>query len=162
IMPLTNDQTALQNEINNLPTLGNTYRDIGMVWGWRVISNAEPFTEGVPYSNTQWSKTVIMMTDGNATVNTVLSGEGAYNAPGTSMSPTDINNKFEQICTNMKAQGIRIYTITFQSAIQQSTKQYYSQCATTPSMYYDAPTNQDLINAFNAIATQLSQLHLSE
>ena len=162
ILPLTNNQTNLLNEINILPTANNTYSDIGMVWGWRVISPSFPFQEGASFSDSTWSKTVILMTDGNNTINTVMSGEGAYGTPGTSMSVTDENNKFEQVCTNMKAQGIRIYTITFQSAINASTKQFYSQCATNTSMYYDAPTNASLVTAFQNIATQLSQLHLSK
>jgi Flp pilus assembly protein TadG len=162
ILPLTNNQTALLNEINILPTANNTYSDVGMVWGWRVISPGFPFQEGAAYSDTTWSKTVILMTDGNNTINTVMSGEGIYGATGTSMSVTDQNNKFEQICTNMKALGIRIYTITFQSAINNTTRQFYSSCATNPGMYYDAPTNADLTTAFQNIATQLSQLHLTQ
>jgi len=162
IQPLTNNQTTLLNVINNLPTANNTYSDVGMVWGWRVVSPGFPFQEGASYSDSTWSKTVILMTDGNNTINTTMSGEGAYGAPGTSMSVTDQNNKFEQVCTNMKALGIRIYTITFQSAINASTKQFYRQCATNTSMYYDAPSNADLTTAFQSIATQLSQLHLTK
>ena len=162
VLPLTSDQSALLAEINSLPTANNTYSDVGMVWGWRVISPGFPFQEGAAYSDTTWSKTVILMTDGNNTINTVISGEGPYGAAGTSMSTTDQNNKFEQTCTNMKALGIRIYTITFQSAINATTRQFYSQCATITSMYYDAPTNAALTTAFQNIATQLSQLHLSK
>ena len=162
VVPLTNNETTLKNEINGLPTLGNTYSDIGMVWGWRVVSPNYPFQEASAYSDTNWSKTVILMTDGNNTINTVISGEGNYGATGTSTSTTEQNNKFEQVCTNMKAMGIRIYTITFQSAINATTQQFYRSCATNPSMYYNAPANQDLVNAFEKIATQLSQLHLSK
>jgi Flp pilus assembly protein TadG len=163
VLPLTSDQSALQAEINALPTANNTYPDIGMVWGWRLISPSFPFTEGASYSDNTWSKTVIMMTDGNATINAVASGEGYYGVtPGISQTTTDQNNSFEQICTNMKAQGIRIYTITFQAAINDTTRGFYSQCATNTSMYYDAPTNASLTTAFQQIATQLSQLHLTQ
>jgi Flp pilus assembly protein TadG len=162
VLPMTNNQSALLAEINALPTANNTYPDIGMVWGWRMISPNFPFEEGTSYSDPTWSKTVIMMTDGNATINTVMSGEGAYNTPGTSQTSTDQNNFFEQTCTNMKAQGIRIYTITFQSAINETTMGYYQDCATNPSMYFNAPTNADLTTAFQAIATQLGQLHLTQ
>ena len=102
------------------------------------------------------------MTDGNNTINTVMSGEGKYGTTGTSTSTTDQNNKFAATCTAMKAQGIRVYTITFQSAINATTQQYYRQCATNTGMYFNAPTNADLTAAFQSIATQLSQLHLTK
>ena len=134
-----------------------------MVWGWRLISPGFPFTEGASYTDPTWSKTVIMMTDGNATINTNASGEGFTGyTTGISVTPTDQNTHFDNICTAMKAQGIRIYTITFQSAINATTQQFYQDCATNPSMYFNAPTNADLTTAFQAIATQLGQLHLTQ
>jgi Flp pilus assembly protein TadG len=162
VLPMTSNQNALLAEINALPTAYSTYPDIGMVWGWRMISPGFPFTEGASYSDPTWSKTVIMMTDGNATTASVASGEGFAGTTGISQSATDENNKFAQICTNMKAQGIRVYTITFQSAINSTTMGYYQDCATNPSMYFNAPTNADLTTAFQAIATQLGQLHLTQ
>jgi len=163
VLPLTSNQTALLAEINALPTANNTYPDIGMVWGWRLISPGFPFTEGASYTDPTWSKTVIMMTDGNATINTNASGEGFTGyTTGISVTPTDQNTHFDNICTAMKAQGIRIYTITFQSAINATTQQFYQDCATNPSMYFNAPTNADLTTAFQAIATQLGQLHLTQ
>ena len=162
VIPMTNDKDALLAEINALPTANNTYSDVGMVWGWRLISHGFPFTEGVDSSDKTWSKTVILMTDGNNTINTVMSGEGKYGTTGTSTSTTDQNNKFAATCTAMKAQGIRVYTITFQSAINATTQQYYRQCATNTGMYFNAPTNADLTAAFQSIATQLSQLHLTK
>jgi len=162
ILPLTNDKAQIQGVINNLPTRGNTYSNLGMIWGWRVISPDFPFTEGAPYEDNKWSKTVILMTDGDNTINRTYSGEGPYNTPGTSLTATDQNNKFAQICTNMKAKGIRIYTITFQSAINNTTKSFYRNCATNPGMYFDAPSNQSLTEAFQSIANQLSQLHITK
>lgn len=162
ILPMTNDKAALQNKINTLPTQGNTYSNLGMVWGWRVISPDAPFSEAAPYDDPKWSKTVILMTDGDNTINNVYSGEGPAGCTGCSTTVTQQNNKFLQVCTNMKAKGIRIYTITFQSAINSTTKSFYRNCATTSAMYFDAPSNQNLIDAFASIANQLSQLHLTK
>ncbi len=162
IQPLINDQKKLLSIIGGLQVGGNTYSNIGMVWGWRVISEDFPFSEGSPYDDKRWSKTVILMTDGDNTINSTYSGEGPYGTTGTSTTATQQNQKFAQICTNMKAKGIRVYTITFQSAINSTTKGYYRNCATSPTMYYDAPSNQSLINAFDEIANQLSQLHITK
>lgn len=162
IVPLTNNKATLQNAINSLPTEGNTYSNLGMIWGWRVISPDFPFREASSYDDLRWSKTVILMTDGDNTINNVYSGEGAAGTSGVSTTVTQQNTKFLQVCKNMKAKGIRIYTITFQSAINATTKGYYRDCASEKSMYFDAPSNQKLIDAFADIANQLSQLHLTK
>lgn len=162
VVPMTNDHEALQHSIDTLPTEGNTYSNIGMLWAWRMISPDFPFTEASPYTDGRWSKTVILMTDGDNTINNVYSGEGRAGGSGISTTVTQQNNKFRDICTAMKRAGIRIYTITFRSAINSTTKGYYRDCATSPTMYFDAPSNQDLVDAFTDIANQLSQLHLTK
>lgn len=161
ILPMTNNQTTLLSTISALPTSGNTYADLGMLWGWRVISPGHPFTEGAAYDDQHWSKTVILMTDGNNTLDSVYSGEGRRGDAGVSSSVTEINNKLRDACTAMKAEGIKIYTITFTSSISSTTKGFYRNCATTAANYYDAPSDQDLIDAFQTIANQLSQLHIA-
>ncbi|MFH1158632.1 MAG: TadE/TadG family type IV pilus assembly protein [Pseudomonadota bacterium] len=162
VLPLTNDQAALQSKINALATQGNTYSHLGMVWGWRIVSPDFPFSEAAAYDDRRWSKTVILMTDGDNTINSVYSGEGAPGSPWVSTTVAQQNSKFAQVCANMKAEGIRIYTITFQSGINAETKSFYRNCATNSNMYYDAPSSQSLIDAFQNIADQLSQLHITK
>jgi hypothetical protein len=48
VVPLTNNRSVLDGAINSLTAAGNTYGNVGMVWGWRVISPDPPFTEGTP------------------------------------------------------------------------------------------------------------------
>jgi hypothetical protein len=64
------------------------------------------------------------------------------------------------VCQNAKDAGVTIYTITFQSGISNATRELFRQCATDQTKYFNAPSNQDLINAFENIANQLSQLHI--
>ncbi len=161
LQPLTNSQSTLQNVIDNLPTSGNTYSHLGMVWGWRVISPDFPFSEGESYEHQDWTKTVILMTDGNNTIDSRYSGEGITGDPGVSDSVTDENNKLAEVCQSMKEAGVRVYTVTFQSNINETTKDYYRTCATSTSMYFDAPSDQDLIDIFEEIANQLSRLHVT-
>jgi len=156
IVPLTNSQSTLQTSINNLTANGNTYINVGLVWGWRVLSPTAPFTEGSEYGDPDWSKTIILMTDGN---NEPLSTYSAYGA-NSSVTATQLNNKMMTVCSNAKAAGVTIYTITFQSGISNSTRTLFRQCASDESKYFDAPSNQDLITAFENIANQLSQLHI--
>jgi len=162
VQPLTNNQSDLLTEINGLPTSGNTYSHLGMVWGWRVVSPTSPFTEGAEYDDPKWSKTVILMTDGDNTIDSVYSTEGRYGTSGVSTNATQENNKLAAVCQDMKDEGIRIYTVTFKSSINATTKSYYRACATSTSMYYDAPSADDLIAVFEKIAHQLSKLHITK
>lgn len=156
IVPLTNNKTALQSAVNGLSANGNTYINVGLVWGWRVLSPTFPFEEGVDYDDPDWSKTIVLMTDGD---NQPLSTYSAYGA-SSSLTASQLNTKMMSVCQNAKDAGIKIYTITFQSGISNQTRQLFRQCASEPSFYFDAPSNQDLISAFENIANQLSQLHI--
>jgi len=158
IVPLTNNQAALQAAIDGLQATGNTYINVGLVWGWRVISPTYPFTEGAAYDDVDWSKTVILMTDGDNVPYNTYSAYGEN--PG--LSANNLNNKVTTVCNNMKAEGVTLYTITFQSGISNSTRTLFRNCATKEEMYFDAPSNQDLVNVFENIANQLSQLHIVE
>ena len=156
LVPLTNNQTALQSAINGLQATGNTYINVGLVWGWRVISPSYPFTEGAAYGDVDWSKTVVLMTDGDNVPYNQYSAYGSY--PG--LSDNNLDSKVTSVCNNVKAQGVTLYTITFQSGISNSTRTLFRNCATKEEFYFDAPSNQDLIEVFENIANQLSQLHI--
>ena len=66
------------------------------------------------------------------------------------------------ICTAMKAEKIKIYTIIFGGAPNATTQALYQACATSPSMYYYAPNNDALASAFTAIGGQLANLLIIE
>ncbi|MDP2206041.1 MAG: pilus assembly protein [Alphaproteobacteria bacterium] len=156
IVPLTNNQNTLQTAINGLAATGNTYINVGLVWGWRVLSPTPPFTQGSEYGDPDWSKTIILMTDGD---NVPLNAYSAYGAnPG--ITAAQLNTRMMTVCQSAKDAGVTLYTITFQSGINNATRELFRQCASDPSKYFNAPSNQDLISAFENIANQLSQLHI--
>jgi hypothetical protein len=66
------------------------------------------------------------------------------------------------LCTAMKDQDIIIYTMTFGPAPSTATKDLYTSCATKPDMYFDAPTDSALQQAFVTIADELSALRIAE
>ena len=163
IVPLTNDRAVLDNLVSQLTdanAVGNTYGNVGMAWGWRVISPDPPFTEGVEYNDPEWSKAVIMMTDGDNTMHGTYSVYG--NTSSHNIRADDLDDRFAETCALMKAEGITVYTITFQSGISNATRQIFRTCATSPDHYFNAPSNADLQVAFRRIANQLSALHLSK
>jgi Flp pilus assembly protein TadG len=186
ITPLTGVKATVDTAIQALRawSRGGTMGDIGMAWGLRVLSPEPPFTEGLAWNTPKWSKAVILMTDGdnqfykltsttgankvNNAVNSDYSGYGRldqYGALGTTNTTTAktvINSRLTQVCQAMKDKGITVYTITFTSGINQATKDIYKACASSPAKWFDSPSQADLRASFRAIATELSQLRVSQ
>ena len=158
IMPLTSDRQALIDHTDDMIPHGNTLGNIGMAWGARVLSPEFPFEEAHAWDNFYWKKAIVMMTDGDNTKNSKYSSFW-FNAKNQ-MSVTKFNNRFAETCEALKAKGVTIYTITFTSGINETTKDYYRNCATSEDQYFDAPTQEELINVFETIARELSNLHI--
>lgn len=158
VMPLSSDQQALIDHLETMTPHGNTLGNIGMVWGGRLISPEPPFEEGSDWDDINWRKAIVMMTDGNNTRDGTYSAFWFRNKHG--LTVTDFNQRFEETCTALKERGVTIYTVTFTSGISQDTKDYYTRCATSEDHHHDAPTQEDLIDVFETISRELSNLHI--
>jgi len=174
VTPLTNVKTTLDSAVNAMNATGNTVIPAGLAWAWRLISPGVPFTEGVGYDDDENIKAIILLTDGQ---NTVSGGLGNHNqsyysaygyaqsghlgATNGSEATAQLNAKTTALCTNIKNQGIRLYTITFQLP-NGPVKDLMRDCATSTNMYYDSPSNSELQNVFEDIAKGLNQLRLSK
>jgi len=158
LTPLVTSPSQLKTSINTMKANGHTYGNLGMVWGYRVLSPEYPFTEAEPWENQYWRKAVIMMTDGENTMHNKYSAYGP--TQDHNLDAGDLNDRFLEVCDNMKEQGILIYTVTFYSGVPEATKEYYRQCATSEDYYYDAPDQEDLIDVFEKIGRELSNLHI--
>lgn len=159
IMPLSSDREALTSHLDTMRPEGNTLGNIGMAWGYRLLSPEAPFEEGSNWGNKYWRKAVVMMTDGDNTMNGTYSSY--WTTPHNNINVTDLNERFEETCEAMKDQGIIIYTVTFTSNINENTKGYYRRCASSEDQYYDAPTQEELIEVFETISRELSNLHIT-
>lgn len=174
VTPLTATRATIDSAIDDMVASGNTVIPAGLAWGWRLISPSAPYTEGAPYDDEDTIKAVILLTDGN---NDVGGGMGTHNrsqysaygfAQSGHLGSTNgwqaesvLNGKTATLCTNIKAQGIRLYTITFQVP-STSIQTLMRDCATDPEMYYDSPSNDDLNAVFQDIAKGLADLRLSK
>jgi Flp pilus assembly protein TadG len=160
VTPLMSNQNTLLTRIAGMQASGNTLSNVGMTWGWRVISPEFPFEEGVAYDDQKWRKAVIMMTDGQSAMHPTYS---AYRrTQDHTINSNDLDDKLASVCEAMKNKEIIIYTATFTSAIDDTTKDYYRDCATDSTKYYDAPGKQDLVDAFESISRELSNLYIKE
>jgi Flp pilus assembly protein TadG len=160
VVPLTTDSTYLKEKISELTATGYTYGNLGMVWGYRLLSPNFPFQEGAAFEDLIWQKVAVMMTDGNNTMNSHYSAYGGTRTHDVSV--TDLNERFEETCTEMKKQGIQIYTVTFTSGVSDNTRGYYERCASDATKYFDAPSQDDLVETFEQISKELSNLYIMQ
>lgn len=176
VQPLTSDRALLLSQVEDDDTVsldggtepddmephGNTAGNVGMMWGYRLISPEAPFEEGADFNDVYWRKAIVMMTDGDNTIDSGSTGYSYY-GPGSKndMTVTKMNNRFAEVCEKLKDEGVIIYTITFTSAIDEGTKDYYRECATDEDHYHDAPSQEDLINVFEEISRELSNIYIS-
>lgn len=171
ILPLTNEEDTIKSKIDNMEARGGTNIPVGLVWGWRVLSSAAPFTEGESYSNALNKKVIVLLTDGQNDLGTYSFSKWAYysaygmpkyNHLGTnSWLGGALDDKLEQLCTNVKSKDILIYSITF-AVTNTNTQNLMRNCATRTDMYFNSPNGDALEDAFEQIATGLQKLRLSK
>jgi len=169
ITPLTNEKSVVTSAINALQAEGNTVIPAGLLWGWRVLSPGEPFTQGAPYDSEKWVKAIVLLTDGENDVSGGNSFNGStFNAFGYKKNghlgsdpKSELNTKTEDVCDAIKAQGILVFTIGFQ-VYDSTTQKLLKNCATEPDMYYNSPSNSQLASIFSDIAQGLSDLRIAQ
>ena len=65
IIPLTETKQDIVDAIDDMQADGITNLQQGLTWGWRTLSDNEPFTEGRSNDDDKNMKYVIFLTDGN-------------------------------------------------------------------------------------------------
>lgn len=175
IMPLTSNEQDLLNSTDDLVywCRGGTMGNIGLAWSWRVLSPSEPFKQGAEYENAYWRKVIVMMTDGNNSYwkkpgidessDYTAYGRVSENRLGTTnrgAATNKIDARLAETCEEIKKKGVTIYTVTFTN-VSGSTEDLYRDCASDSTKYYNAPSQQNLRDAFLKISKEISNLHVS-
>ena len=176
VTPLTADKGELDAAVSAMASWcrGGTFSNVGMIWGWRVLSPDAPYTEGLPYETPGYDKVAILMTDGvngyfrppGSPFSADYAGygrlhDGLLGTTSKSAAKTVLNERLSEVCENMKAEGIIIYTVTF-DLNNSDTKQIYEDCATDDTKYFDSGNGSALQEAFQDIAEQLINLRVSK
>ncbi|MEM7301649.1 MAG: TadE/TadG family type IV pilus assembly protein [Pseudomonadota bacterium] len=160
ITPLTsNVATTAVSAINSMQADGSTNVQSGVAWGWRVLSSAEPFTEGFSEAQVDNQKIMVVMTDGNNTYyqgNSLDYSKSNYNKSiysawgytkngrlftsydgSSNPSHTDatftsaMDEHMVETCNNAKAAGVTIYTVAYDVPNGSSVKTALEACAST-------------------------------
>ncbi len=174
VTPLTSTKSTVIKAIDALVADGNTVIPAGLLWGWRVLSPAEPFTQGSTYDDEKWVKALVLLTDGENMVSGGSNGfnKSVYNAFGYaknghlgntngSQAESNLNTKTSTVCEGIKGKDIQVYTIGFQVSGNTITN-LLKNCATKPDMFYNSPSNQQLEIVFADIAQGLSELRIAQ
>ena len=150
LLPLTNNLTTFETEIDSLTADGWTAGHLGIAWSWYLISSEWDDiwpTDSAPLLETepQTVKAVILMTDGQ--FNT------AYES-----TMGNSNEQAKKMCDKMRDESVLVYAVAFQAP--SSAKATLEDCAGDASRFFDAANGQQLLDAYAAIASQLSALTL--
>jgi Flp pilus assembly protein TadG len=160
--------TQLSTYLGALTPSGQTYHDIGLVWGARLLSPTGLFASenSLAANGGTIARHMIFMTDGDT--DTAVNHYDAYGWPAldrrrSSGLQTDTQQndtvaaRTAAICTAAKAKGITLWVIAFGTTLTSMLE----DCA-TPGRAYQANNTAELNARFAEIATQIAQLRVTD
>ena len=175
VQPLTSNKNGLKSAIDSYSVEGSTAGQIGIGWGWYMVSpnfnSLWPSNGAAEYNSARTLKAVIIMTDGEFNTpycSGVISrdaGSGSGNNDEKIDCSADNGNPFDQgraMCAAMKARGVLVYTVGFQIASGGDAASMLQACASTPANFYLPASGGDLSEAFAAIGRDITQLRISK
>lgn len=170
ITPLTKDKAVLKARISALTDGGTTAGQLGTAWAWYLISpNWSNIWTGQS-TPASYSKLTEMGQNGQPALQkiAVLMTDGVYNTTGgtqygdNSSQARTISQNTVNICTNMKAKNIIVYTVGFHLEGNQLAINTLRSCATDESHFYNSTTGDELRQAFRDIALKISTLRVAK
>ena len=164
------DIAALDSYIDSLETGGDTYHDIGFLWGLRLSSQYGLFAaeNAVAPNGFDISRNIVFMTDG--ATDTHIQDYDAYglsaldrrrtgvgSLPVDSDQNTIVETRLLQYCSAAKARGFTVWVVAFATNLTPAL----NACANA-SHAYKADDSAALNAAFLNIAGRIAQLRLTK
>ena len=141
--PLTNDFTGLKLRLDMMTPYAWTHIALGVEFGFHMLSDNAPFSEGVSYDDDETQKFMVVLTDGYQT-------EPAF-GPGSTRTVAQGEANLEALCTNAKAKGITMITIAY-DLDDTATRNRLKNCATDPDKNFFVATDTAAVaSAFDNI-----------
>ena len=175
ILPLSSNKTTLKNTIDSFNAAGSTAGQIGIGWGWYMVSpnfnSLWPSGAAGAYDLTHLLKAVVIMTDGefNTPYCSGVIAQDAGSGSGSNTEKIGCNatngDPFAQgraMCDAMKAQNVIVYTVGLQIASGGEAAGLLSYCASSPGNFFLPANGGDLSEAFAAIGRDITQLRISK
>jgi Flp pilus assembly protein TadG len=175
IQPLSSSKSSLKTSIDNYAVGGSTAGQIGIGWGWYMVSPnfnyLWPSNGAAAYNTAKTLKAVVIMTDGEFNTpycsgvisSDAGSGSGSNSEKiGCAATNGDPFDQGRQMCAAMKNRGILVYTVGFQITAGGDAANMLRACASTPANFYLPASGGDLSEAFAAIGRDITQLRISK
>lgn len=176
IIPLSTDKAALKAQIDAYTAAGSTAGQIGITWGWYMVSPSfaslwPVASQPAAYGTPELLKVVVIMTDGEFN-SPYCNGVIARNAGSGSGDAADKINcdatngqgstQALQTCTAMKNAGVVVYTVGLGIASGGDAETLLKGCATSSDHLYLPSSGAALKDAFSAIGRDIMKLRLSK
>ena len=159
-------QAFVNQYVTTLQPGSNTYHDIGMAWGLRLLSPNGMFQSRnrIGTNGSQISRHIIFMTDGE-----LVTSDDRYSAwgyektskrVGTSSSVSNAARhalRFQALCDSARNEGISVWVIAFGTAMTNNL----STCA-DPGRAFTANNATELNTRFQTIAESIADLRLTK
>ncbi|MEM8616839.1 MAG: pilus assembly protein TadG-related protein [Pseudomonadota bacterium] len=170
---LTTNRQKLVDYVNDLDPSGGTAGHLGVAWGWYMISPewwdtssrpSDPFVPpSQPYQSGQTPLSVgpspRLYDEPDTAKALILMTDGAFNSTITSNQGSS-TWQAKQICDRIKQTNIVIYSVAFQAP--DSGEEVLEYCASGPEFFFDPSNGQELTQSYQAIATSISDLRLTQ
>ena len=160
IIPLTDNFSTIRSALNGLTTSGRTHLPSGLLWGWRTLHPAEPYTEAASTEGDDPIRALLFMTDGG----NVSRRDGTYHKDGGDGGQEGSDTALE-LCSQMKSQGISVYTVGYDlppdNNFASDPAGLLQTCASLPSFAFTADNATELQDAFEDIANHLKVVRLT-
>lgn len=164
--------TAFSAYMTGLRTGGNTYHDIGLLWGARLMAPNGIFSDITSDTDAWVERHMVFMTDGDTSVsNTNYSAYGIHwwdrrqndgtSVPSNTWLTANVNARTQAICDWVKDENITLWVVAFGAGINDTTRENLENCATA-GRYFEADDTAGLVSKFKQIANQISALRLTQ
>jgi Flp pilus assembly protein TadG len=144
LQQLTSKWKDLHDKIDEMKGDGTTNVTIGLAWAWHALSTGAPLKGGSAPAK-DLDKVVILLTDGDNTENRWWTVSSA------------IDKRTEAACTNIKKEGIKVYTVR----VIEGNQTLLRNCASASNMYFEVAQASQLNAVFKSIADSLATLHIA-
>jgi Flp pilus assembly protein TadG len=159
-------ESAFQTAINNATSVvsGNTYHDVGIMWGARFLSQTGMFALNNPaeWQGVPVSQHIVFLTDGMMdSHNTAYSSYGVERyddrVPGTGAQEAQHIQRFHAACNAAKSMGMTIWVI----ALDVTSSSDIEPCATSSGHFFESD-GSDLEDVFVTIGQGIGRLRLTQ
>jgi hypothetical protein len=150
---LTYSWSTINSRIDSMTASGATNQTIGLQWGWLSLLQQSPLNAPAEDPQLQYQRVIVLFTDGLNTINR-WTGSGS----GTTSDP-DVDARMQLLCNAVQAAKITLFAVQVDTDGAGESK-VLPNCAGR-ERFYLLKNASDISNAFAAIGTEITKLHVS-